>query len=245
MNIEETLDYLYELKRIVVPVTVAQNSVADAEYNLIKARSFLSKTILVFGGLAIFWLIVINDHNYEGYNHFFFFDENGVIQGGKIGNFLLFAGIAVALFYYKQKRRVDPAQAVYNNARQILNRELNNPDYINGVVGFPQNFYNYSDIYRLIKLIEEGRADSLKEAFNLLEQQQYQETQIAIQEEMRQLQADMAESARATAINTGITAAASVATAANTRDIAANTSNIANNTSAMRRSLENIDRNTF
>lgn len=55
---------------------------------------------------------------------------------------------------------------------------------------------------------------------------------------MRQLQADMAESARATAINTGITAAASVATAANT-------SSIANDTSAMRRSLDNIDRNIF
>lgn len=170
MNIEETLDYLYALKRIVVPVTVAQNSVADAEYNLIKARSFLSKTIIVFVVIALLTLIFeSNPDGYEGYNDFFYLDEDGVFQGGKIANFMLFAGIAAALFYYKQKRRVDPAQAVYNNARQILNRELNNPDYINGVVGFPQNFYNYSDIYRLIKLIEESRADSLKEAFNLLE----------------------------------------------------------------------------
>ncbi|TWT10370.1 hypothetical protein [Streptococcus sp. sy004] len=59
---------------------------------------------------------------------------------------------------------------------------VNDSAYLEVKLGFPEKFYNYHDIYRLYKLIEEYRADSLKEAFNLLESQHFQENQQFYQE---------------------------------------------------------------
>ena len=74
------------------------------------------------------------------------------------------------------------------------------------MVGFPRKFYNYRDINRLYYLIEEGRAHELKEAYNLLEQQQFNETQISMQNEMLNLQQDIASSSKISAVASTLTA---------------------------------------
>lgn len=127
-------------------------------------------------------------------------------------------GIALYLTYRRKETKVKPALETVRIAQTILEEELNNPDYLKGKQGFPEKFYNYTSIHRLQKLITEGRVDELKEAFNLLEQQNFQETQIALQEEMHALQKDIAASSRATAIASTITAVSSVSIARSLRD---------------------------
>lgn len=83
-------------------------------------------------------------------------------------------------------------------------------DYVQGADGFPEKFYNYWDVLRLWNLVNENRATSLQEAFNLLETQHFQEDQLSMQAEMNRLQEDIATSSK-------ITAVASTVTAFNTR----------------------------
>ena len=71
---------------------------------------------------------------------------------------------------------------------------------------FPQKFYNYHDLFRLYNLIAEGRASTLPEAYNLLEMQQFHETQVNLQEEANALQADIARSSRVSAVANVVTA---------------------------------------
>ncbi len=88
-----------------------------------------------------------------------------------------------------------------------LQPEISQPAYQQqGMQGFPQKFYNYHDLFRLYNLIAEGRASTLPEAYNLLEMQQFHETQVNLQEEANALQADIARSSRVSAVANVVTA---------------------------------------
>ena len=63
-----------------------------------------------------------------------------------------------------------------------------------------------ANAFRLYNLIAEGRASTLPEAYNLLEMQQFQETQVNLQEEANALQADIARSSRVSAVANVVTA---------------------------------------
>ena len=101
------------------------------------------------------------------------------------------------------------AQAALKVA-QANGQESITATYVQGADGFPEKFYNYWDALRLWKLVNENRATSLQEAFNLLETQHFQEDQLSMQAEMNRLQADIAT-------NSKIAAVASTVTAFNTR----------------------------
>lgn len=222
MNREEIYQYLIEKKELVTPVAVAENAVREAKIRYDKAVDFLNKTIAVFAFLTLLM----------GFS-------------GKLGNASFWGAIVGGLFFIKYKFHMQPAKEALQNAQRVLHEETNYPPYVDGMQGFPVKFYNYWDLLRLSNLIAEGRADDLKEAFNLLESQQFQETQISIQEEMVQLQADIAASARATAVATAVTASASIATAFNTGSIANSSNQIAQNTRNIADGVNQVANNTM
>ena len=115
--------------------------------------------------------------------------------------FLLGGLIAIKYFVF-----VAPAKQALANAQALYNQEISQPAYQQGMQGFPQKFYNYHDLFRLYNLIAEGRASTLPEAYNLLEMQQFQETQVNLQEEANALQADIARSSRVSAVANVVTA---------------------------------------
>ena len=100
------------------------------------------------------------------------------------------------LLYVKSLLYTNPAEKKLVEAQNILRQEKSKPDYINGSKNFPAKFYNYSDLFRLWNIINEGRAESLKEAYNLLETQQFQQDQMAIQEDIRRLQQETATTSK-------------------------------------------------
>lgn len=179
MTKQEILDYLLEKRQLVAPLAVAQQEKQKREESLASVKSLYN--FLAYASLGLFILFVLVDFGTTSMRPTFFF-------------FLIFIALGVKYFYAipKKKREIAEVQAV-------CDAEASTQAYIEGAKGFPNKFYNYTDIYRLYKLIEEGRADELKEAFNLLETQQYQETNLSMQEEMVALQADVAKSARTAA----------------------------------------------
>ena len=206
MNKQEILNYLAEKKRITAPVAIAEDNANKAERNYEKATKKWKAGIIVLGVCFAFWficgLLIARDTN------LFYLDHNGSPQIGGLGGSLLFGALLAVLLYMKQNRYVKPADHKLAEALSALEQAKNNPDYQNGAKDFPAKFYNYYDIYHLWNFINDGRADSLKEAYNLLETHQFQQDQLAIQEEIRRLQQD-------TATASTVTAAASVVNAVN------------------------------
>ena len=84
------------------------------------------------------------------------------------------------------------------------------PDYLNGMNDFPNKFYSYWTIDRLINLVKENRATTLQEAYNIAENQDFQNDQLAIQQENLAV-------AKSTNTMASISAAANVGTFLNTR----------------------------
>lgn len=204
MNKRELLDYLAEKKRITAPVAAAEERFHKAQQTYTNATKKWRVIIVILLIIAVMFLWYCT----TGDLRFFYFDANGTIQAGGIGGLILFGGIAALLLYYKITHYVKPAETKLRESNKTLQQARNNPDYQNGARDFPAKFYNYYDIYRLWNFINEGRAESLKEAYNLLETQQFQEDQMAIQEDIRRLQHETANASK-------VTAAASVVNAVN------------------------------
>ncbi|MHC9533335.1 hypothetical protein ACVPPR_07950 [Dellaglioa sp. L3N] len=172
-----------EKRRVLAPVAVALEKRDTELVESEKAKLSLRKTII--GLWIVCGLMIIT----------------GNIAGG------FFVGIvAVAVMVFKNNFWVKPAIEELETANKKLSQERNNEDYINGKDGFPEKFYTYTDAFRLWKLINEGRAESLKESYNLLETQHFHEDQLSIQEEMRSLQEDTAASAKMAAIASTVSA---------------------------------------
>lgn len=79
------------------------------------------------------------------------------------------------------------------DARNNLNAEYNRPEYVGGQEGFPSKFYSYTAISKLMNLIQENRAASLQEAYNLLETQGIREEQLRIARQSAEYQRQSAE----------------------------------------------------
>lgn len=183
MTREETLDYLVEKRQQTAGVADAEYQVSQANSQVVYQNGRLKKTIIF---LAVFGVI-------------------GFMAGQPMTGFIWLAA-AVGVFFYKKTKWVQPATEVLTAARQRLDQERQNPNYINGAQGFPSEFYNYSEVYRLWKLVNENRATSLQEAFNLLEKQHFYEDQKSAQEEIVSLQQDIAASSRWNAAASTVTA---------------------------------------
>ncbi len=209
MDKKEILDYLSEKKRLTAPVATAENHVKAAKQDYEKARKKWkwAINILVIFVILFIWYFLSGDRR------LFFFNEHHTFQAGGLGGIILFGGILLFLLYVKNLRYINPAKSKLAEAQSILEQEKRKPDYRNGSKNFPEKFYNYSDLFSLWKIINEERADSLKEAYNLLETQQFQEDQMAVQEDIRRLQQETATASK-------VSAAASVVTAYSTAQTA-------------------------
>ena len=229
MNRDETLNYLFRLRQVVAPV-------AQAELNEIKAMNHHNDiknqprdTILIWGAIVAF-LLFLGWSNLGKLGETIYFTNGWIPQ---LGGPLPYLGLAYLAFRYAKKKyhqrveSVTEARQVMNRRRQLFDQARSDSEYQYEAQYFPQDYYNYPDIYRLWELVANRRADSLKEAINLLEVENFQEKQLALQRQMNSIQADIAESARATARSSAVTAAAATATAVNTANIASNTGYIA------------------
>ena len=185
MTREEILQYLQDKRELTAPVAVTLKNLQEKQAKLTKAKQFLGKTII---GMFILTLLILITDSGRGLERF------------------VFLMIGIVLFGGRRLFLIQPAEAELEQAQKLHNTEISQPGYINGKKNFPEKFYNYSDTYRLYKLVEEGRALTLQEAYNLLETQQFQENQLSIQEETRALQHDIASSARVAAVGSVISA---------------------------------------
>lgn len=127
----------------------------------------------------------------------------------------LFGGIAVILMVFKNYHYIAPAKNAVNETNQVLQVAMADPVYQKSMQSFPEKFYNYSDAFRLWKLVSENRARDLQEAFNILEMQHYHEDQLSIQEEIKGLQQDIAANSKAAASSARVAAVSSTVSAMN------------------------------
>ncbi|PWG00021.1 hypothetical protein [Levilactobacillus bambusae] len=192
MTKDELLNYLLEKRSDTAGVAKAKQTLATDQSKLAKGKQKFHKTIIASLIMAVL---------------FMFTDEKGVM--------MFFAVIAVAFIGLKLVLYIMPANEAIQKDQADLQTELDNPIYQAGAKGFPEKFYNYSDAFRLWKLISENRAGDLQSAFNLLETQHFQEDQMSIQEEIKGLQEDIAENARKTAANSRTAAVSSTIGAIN------------------------------
>ena len=207
MTREEMLNYLADKRRLTAPVADAWRELSRARTRVNSEKKGYRRWLV---GSVIFW----------GYLWIFTFVAlYSILVGQPISEdeplsfiyfmlFMLVLSIVIVRYIRHKRNKYRQAEKVLERAETVYSDEVNNPDYIAGKNGFPEKFYNYRDTYRLWKLISEGRALTLQEAYNLLETQQFQENQLSIQEEMKAMQADIASSSR-------VSAAANVATAYN------------------------------
>lgn len=136
---------------------------------------------------------------------FWILDVLLVISSGTEG-IAPFMVITLGLMAFKYFVFIRPAQQNVAKDKSNLETELKEPKYQAGAKDFPEKFYNYSDAFRLWKLVSENRVDDLHSAFNLLETQHFQEDQLATQEEIKSLQQDIAGNAHLAAISSTFSA---------------------------------------
>lgn len=203
MNKQEILTFLSEKKRITAPVAAAEDKANKAEQKYQKALKKWKPGISALLVLLAIWLIGLF---IGGDTNLFYIDHNGSPQVGGIGGTLLFGGLLALVLYMKQTRYVKPAELEREEAFKNLQQAKSNPDYKNGAKEFPQKFYNYYDIHSLWNIINEGSAETLKEAYHLLETHHFQQNQIAIQEDIRRLQHEIATTSKANVAASAITA---------------------------------------
>ncbi|MHA8109931.1 hypothetical protein ACYATP_00070 [Lactobacillaceae bacterium Melli_B4] len=203
MNKNEILNYLAEKRQLTAPVAFARNEFNNKKIELREIKK--EKWKLLIWGCGFWFVFMILKNLYDGVNNYL---TTPTDSSSDLDGIIFFVPIVlmIVLIILKRKKFIEPAQREVYKSLQALKEEENNPNYMNGVNGFPQEFYNYTDIFRLYKLISEGRADTLKEAYNLLETQHFYEDQASRQEEIRSLQQDTANSARWSAIAASIVA---------------------------------------
>ena len=187
MNRDEALYYLAEKRELLAPVAYSFKDYRnkDVKYKDIKSKT---KIPLIVSILGVYISLTIGTAR----------DGNFIV--GLLGAVVFFF---VARFCFKIRGK---AKEDMEEAKSFHGNELSRPEYRQGAEGFPSKFYNYDDVYRLYALLEEGRALTLQDAFNLLETQQFQEKQLSIQEATRALQQDIANNARVAAHNSKVAA---------------------------------------
>lgn len=211
MTKEEILNYLHRKRVATAPVATAENNlrVYRNRFELAKKKGnwligFLWFVVILFVLVLLYGLHKAAQNpmvQLQLFSHY-----EGKIELTILGYIVISVILLIGLKTWKKKRYVDPAYDNLVNAEQTLNEARNSSSYLDEAQSFPSEFYNYTDVYRLWRLVDEGRASSLQDAYNLLEKQHFYEDQLAIQEEIRSLQQDTAAAARATAVASTMTA---------------------------------------
>ncbi|KRL05040.1 hypothetical protein [Liquorilactobacillus hordei] len=193
MNKEETLKYLQEKQQLTVAVQNARHNLATANEQLNLVNSQFKKRLLitVIAGVIVPFMTL---------NSMIFY----VLW--LIGWWTVFIGLFVMKF-----RQGNGLKMQVQTARENLNVEENKQEYLAGANDFPNKFYSYWTIDRLIKLVKDNRAVTLQDAFNLAENQDFQNDQLALQQENLAV-------AKSTNTMASISAAANIGTFLNTRN---------------------------
>lgn len=215
MNREEILNYLMTKRRLTAPATNAETELNNAkEHYEVASNKYIKALMWLVGLTLLFAFLTYKEKDFRLYYH----TKLGVLQFTTFTFTLIFGLVTTLIYFYRKNSIVQPAEQWLAESQEAYNIEVSKQAYIDGKKGFPAKFYNHHDCYRLYKLIEEHRADDLKEAFNLLESQHFNEAMLSMQDEMLALQQDVAASARMAATSSAVAAAASVAAAANAAD---------------------------
>lgn len=175
MTKEEMLDYLENKRKLTVGVNDAAVDVNNAEY----ARAAMkSKYKAVYIGMVVVFLIMA----VAPIKMMWWYEPLEYLWEFAIPVIIVLRNISG----HKTKKAI-------RDARNNLNAEYNRPEYVGGQEGFPSKFYSYTAISNLMNLIQENRAASLQEAYNLLETQGIQEEQLRIARQSAEYQRQQAE----------------------------------------------------
>lgn len=228
MTTKEILEYLEKRWQIVKQVEEAAQNLERIKKQQPSQKNLYKRRMIILASLGIYMILL------------YFMSFPRMISYGFIGflfytilNMVIIAGILYLAYYFwkRKKEIIVQSNADYNDALKRAETDFyslyNSTEYIQGAKSFPSEYYNSESLARLYKLVEEGRANSLKEAYNLLEQQRNQEITWDKQDKLHSVQQDIARSSRRIADS-------SEATASNTAETAKNTHKIAKDTEAIR-----------
>ncbi|WP_125545787.1 hypothetical protein [Levilactobacillus lindianensis] len=198
MTKEEILTYLFAKRDLTAGVQDARHDAYEAKQAFeAKTKSLKRQTIwIAVGGFFLTPIVVGMVAKILG----------DII--GLIGIFAWWGALIYAVILYFQKKKA--AAQVVEQANEKVTQAMSEQAYIDGKADFPDKFYSFWTIDRLIHLINENRATSLQEAFNVAETQDFQNDQLSLQQE------NLAVS-QSTNKMSAISAAANVFTAFNTR----------------------------
>ena len=160
MTKEEMLDYLENKRNLTVGVNNAAVAVNNAEHAR-EDMKFKYKAIYI--GMVVVLPIMAVVTAYAP-----------LFVGPLVVGLWEFAIPVIIVLRITSGRKTKKA---IRDARNNLNAEYNRPEYVGGQEGFPSKFYSYTAISKLMNLIQENRAASLQEAYNLLETQGIREVQ--------------------------------------------------------------------
>lgn len=193
MNKEETLKYLQEKQQLTVAVQNARHDLATAneQLNLVNDQFKKRLLITVIAGVIVPFLTLNSTIFYVLW---------------LLGWWTVFIGLFVM-----KSRQGKELKTQIQSAKENLNNEQNKREYLAGTNDFPNKFYSYWTIDRLIKLVKDNRAVTLQDAFNLAENQDFQNDQLALQQENLAV-------AKSTNTMASISAAANIGTFLNTRN---------------------------
>lgn len=163
MTKEEMLDYLENKRNLTVGVNNAAVAVNNAEHAR-EDMKFKYKAIYI--GMVVVLPIMAVVTAYAP-----------LFVGPLVVDLWGFAIPVIIVLRITSGRKTKKA---IRDARNNLNAEYNRPEYVGGQEGFPSKFYSYTAISKLMNLIQENRAASLQEAYNLLETQGIREEQLRI-----------------------------------------------------------------
>ncbi|AND72608.1 MULTISPECIES: hypothetical protein [Enterococcus] len=188
---EKVLNYLYKKQKLTAAVQDAKYDLSVTKNNFLELkRKYRNYFILmIIGRLCVGLLLLSNE---------ILLNIWGVI-------WLL----AVIVLIVSRVRSGKQAKLGIQAATQNLYNEQNDNNYLAGMNDFPQKFYSYWIIDRLINLIKENRAITFQEAFNIAENQDFQNDQLALQQQNLAV-------AKSTNTMASISAAANVGTFLNT-----------------------------
>lgn len=185
---EQTLRYLKLKQDLTVNVQNARHELSVVENNYIQLKKTFRKYFLLMIFVAPILITII---------------FNGIIAQ-------LISWIGVIALIVLRVKRGNQAKSEIQMALHHLNVEENKAEYLNGMNDFPSKFYSYWTINRLMNLIKENRATTLQETFNIAENQDFQNDQLALQQQ----NLDVAKSTNTMA---SISAAVNIGTFLNTR----------------------------
>ncbi len=154
---EEFLQYLYKISKILKPFYDFERT----NYKLDNKKELISLISCFYIG-GIFLVI-------------FFFRGAEASLCGLISCVLLIIGIRSFRAYNQKKRKNIELEEL--RKRELLKLQSLYQDYKKYKEKFPSEFYNYPDICKLYNLIKTQQADSLKEAFQVLRNQKFQQQQ--------------------------------------------------------------------